>query len=180
VIKQWNSMKIPEEDLELSFPSERAAQEWIEAQERNQESNLKAPRWTYRPERKGPGAEASPGGFEPWTPVPNKTAPPSAGKRPAAPASPVSRPAPSPQSTPSGEQPTYKGNPPRAPESDPLYKRLIPPTSQADPNPRLVMADGPKPTTAPKGVAMRILIGQATLKRAEAPKQLIADIRAGD
>jgi hypothetical protein len=81
-------------------------------------------------------------------------------------------PAPAPQARPYLEQAPYN--------TPPEFKKQFPPTSQADTNPRLVMVDGPKTVTAPKGVAMRILIGQATLKRAETPKQLIADIRAGE
>jgi hypothetical protein len=127
----------------------------------------------------GGTSPASPGGgFEPWI-MPRQQAPAPAEKRPAGPAS---RPTPTPRPTPNLDQPAYPGKPPSTPESDPgyLYKRALPPTSQADTNPRLVMVDGPKPATAPKGVAMKVLIGQATLKRAEAPRQLIADIRAGD
>jgi hypothetical protein len=46
--------------------------------------------------------------------------------------------------------------------------------------PRLVMAEGPKFDTPSKGVAMRILIERATLRRVKAPSKLVAEIRAGN
>jgi hypothetical protein len=126
----------------------------------------------------GASPASSGDGFEDWK-MPIKKAPQPAGKGPAAPAS---RPTPAPRSTPNLNQPTYPGKAPDAPaDPGPLYTRRVPPTSQADTPPRLVyVGDGSKPGTQPKGVAMRLLIGKDTLKRAEAPKQLIADIRAGD
>jgi hypothetical protein len=56
----------------------------------------------------------------------------------------------------------------------PAYSR--PQSSNADPNPRLVMVETPKP--APKGVAMRIGIDRGSYRRVEAPRTLVASIRA--